>query len=264
MAEELISPEEGDKHIKNDIIELKKYQTTKPIILGTIIVIISQIVFFGFVYIDKNRKKDKEGEELIDNCMYLNCSDIIKNLTEFNFFEKLLGKVGLKLIYSSRNNGDSSKNFFEKTNLNHLLVLIETEKGNRFGGYTSENFIPLPTDSSGGSSIVNKEDKVSFLFNLDSKKYYNIKLKMKNIAITIDHKSLINFGNNDLVVSENYLINGGFSMFPYSFGMNSKETELTNNEKEFKIKFLEVYNIFFFSKYGDKKHKLGKNIEYYK
>ena len=72
------------------------------------------------------------------------------------------------------------------------------------------------------------------------------------------------FGEGDLLLRDKFLTSGGISNFPGFYGdENTKETELTNGEKEFGVKTFEVYHVLFFSEFGDENEKMGvhKNFE---
>ena len=145
-----------------------------------------------------------------------------------------------------------------RANYHHTLVLIETENGNRFGGYTSDNFTPQTFGLTSTSIELFKKDNAAFLFNLDSKKVYNIKPKEAIKALDCDDYFTLCFGEGDLVLRDKFLSSGGISTFPGYYGdENTQENELTNGEKEFEIKAFEVYNVLFFSEFGDENNRMG-------
>lgn len=115
-------------------------------------------------YISPNRV-----EGILDNLFFPYHSDIIKTVDEFEFLRDTLGKVELRMILNSNIHGDYAADFHEKANYHHLLVLVETLEGNRFGGYTSDNFIPLSVGLTSTSVDIHKYDEAAFLFNLDKK-----------------------------------------------------------------------------------------------
>ena len=162
------------------------------------------------------------------------------------------------MIFNSNYHGDYATDVHSRANYHHILVLIETEKGNRFGGYTSDNFTPQTFGLTSTSIELFKSDPSAFLFNLDSKKIYNIKPKEKTRALDCDDYFTLCFGEGDLLLRDKFLTSGGMSTFPGYYGdENTKESELTNGEKEFSIKTFEVYNVLFFSEFGDENNKMG-------
>jgi hypothetical protein len=195
---------------------------------------------------------------LLDYILYPYHSDIIKNLDDYEFIRDSLGKVSLKMVFNSNYHGDYALDVHSRSNYHHTLVLIETEKGNRFGGYTSDNFSPQTFGLTSTSIELFKRDNSAFLFNLDSKKIYNIKPSETSRALDCDDYFTLCFGEGDLILRDKFLSSGGLSTFPGHYGdENTQETELTNGEKEFTIKAFEVYNVLFFSEFGDENNKMG-------
>lgn len=85
-------------------------------------------------------------EGILDYLLYPYHSDIIRNMDDYEFIRDSLGKVSLQMVFSSNIHGDYAMDLHSRANLHHILVLIETENGNRFGGYTSDNFTPKHLD----------------------------------------------------------------------------------------------------------------------
>ena len=77
---------------------------------------------------------------ILDIILYPFHSDIITNMNELNFIRKHLGNASIHLIYKSSIHGDSAKAFHNKVSIqSHLLFLIKTTLGTKFGGYTSQS-----------------------------------------------------------------------------------------------------------------------------
>ncbi|MCF0117990.1 MAG: hypothetical protein HUJ61_08120 [Bacilli bacterium] len=201
-------------------------------------------------------------EGILNNLFYPYKSDIIRNVDEFEFLRDALGKVDLALVFSSNIHGDYSSDFHEKTDFYHLLVLIETENGNRFGGYTSENFTPNTVGLI--STIIEgvRSDKCAFLFNLDSKKIFDINPNEEDEAIYCNDYDTINFGNEDLYIPQFFLSYEGSSIFPGNYGKGAGKNELTGGESKFKIVTIEAFQVSFYSDFGDEKNKMGEHIIY--
>ena len=195
---------------------------------------------------------------ILDYILYPYHSEIIRNLDDYEFIRDSLGKISLKMVFNSIYHGDYAMDVHSRANYHHTLVLIETEKGNRFGGYTSDNFTPQTFGLTSTSIELFKRDNAAFLFNLDSKKVYNIKPKEAIKALDCDDYFTLCFGEGDLVLRDKFLSSGGISTFPGYYGdENTQENELTNGEKEFEIKAFEVYNVLFFSEFGDENNRMG-------
>jgi hypothetical protein len=195
---------------------------------------------------------------ILDYILYPYHSEIIRNLDDYEFIRDSLGKISLKMVFNSIYHGDYAMDVHSRANYHHTLVLIETENGNRFGGYTSDNFTPQTFGLTSTSIELFKKDNAAFLFNLDSKKVYNIKPKEAIKALDCDDYFTLCFGEGDLVLRDKFLSSGGISTFPGYYGdENTQENELTNGEKEFEIKAFEVYNVLFFSEFGDENNRMG-------
>ena len=197
-------------------------------------------------------------EGILDYLLYPYHSEIIRNMDDYEFIRDSLGKISLQMVFSSDIHGDYATDLHNRANYHHILVLIETENGNRFGGYTSDNFTPQTFGLTSTSIELFKRDTSAFLFNLDSKKVFNIKPKEALKALDCDDYFALCFGEGDLILKDKFLSSGGISTFPGYYGdENTKESELTNGEKEFQIKTFEAYNVLFFSEFGDENNKMG-------
>ena len=204
-------------------------------------------------------------EGTLDYLLYPYHSDIIKNMDDYEFIRDCLGKISLKMVFNSNINGDYALDVHTRVNYHHILAIIETENGNRFGGYTSDNFSPDSLGLTSTSIGLLKQDTSAFLFNLDTKKYYNIKKKDTTRALDCDEYFTFCFGEGDLLLRDQFMTNGGSSNFPDCYGDNKTEKfELTNGEENFIIKSFEIYHVLFFSEFGDENNRMGVHKNYVK
>ena len=280
-SEELLSDTNSVK------IPIQKKSNIKQLLLIIFVVIVIISLSINFIYksstsdgyntnthIPSFEKKDtqKKLEErkiipyetpnkldgILDYILYPYHSEIIRNLDDYEFIRDSLGKISLKMVFNSIYHGDYAMDVHSRANYHHILVLIETENGNRFWGYTSDNFTPQTFGLTSTSIELFKKDNAAFLFNLDLKKVYNIKPKEAIKALDCDDYFTLCFGEGDLVLRDKFLSSGGISTFPGYYGdENTQENELTNGEKEFEIKAFEVYNVLFFSEFGDENNRMG-------
>lgn len=204
-------------------------------------------------YISPNRV-----EGILDNLFYPYHSDIIRTIDEFEFLRDNLGKVELRMILNSNIHGDFAKDFHERANYKHLLILIETIEGNRFGGYTSDNFVPMTVGLISTSIDIQKYDDVAFLFNLDTKKIYDINEDKVEAALNCDEYYTLSFGEKDLIIWDYFLTKGGVSNFPDYYGKGAQPLELTGGEQNFQINSIEVYQVLFYAEFGDDQNKMGQ------
>ena len=201
----------------------------------------------------------------LDYLLYPYHSDIIKNMDDYEFIRDCLGKISLKMVFNSNINGDYALDVHTRVNYHHILAIIETENGNRFGGYTSDNFSPQTLGLSSTNIELLKQDHSAFLFNLDQKKIYNIKKKDITRALDCDEYFTFCFGEGDLLLRDQFMTNGGSSNFPDCYGDDSTQKfELTNGEENFTVKSFEIYHVLFFAEFGDEGNRMGVHKNYVK
>ena len=152
-----------DKTISDEVIIKNKF-SLKPLLfisfsLIIIFCLIISIFFHGSTssaYNQDNKKptfekisKPKKIEEskiipyetpfklegTLDYLLYPYHSDIIKDMDDYEFIRDCLGKISLKMVFNSNINGDYALDVHTRVNYHHILALVETENGNRFGGY---------------------------------------------------------------------------------------------------------------------------------
>ena len=275
MKEKLNSEEDKDNN-------QNKYIFKKPIIIFTTTIFLISLYFYVIINFnvqdsislkqlsEKNSKSKPNKvkivpyvspnrvEGILDNLFYPYHSDIIRTVDEFEFLRDSLGMVELRMIFNSNVHGDFAKDFHERANYKHLLILIETMGGNRFGGYTSDNFVPMTVGLISTSVDIQKYDNVAFLFNLDTKKIYDINEDKVEAALNCDEYYTLSFGEKDLIIWDYFLTKGGVSDFPDYYGKGAKHLELTGGEQSFQINSVEVYQVLFYAEFGDDKNKMGQ------
>lgn len=278
MNEKIISQEEATSNEIN--INKNKLSSKKPIILITSAIFLLGLYFYITISIKKispitlkslsetqakpNKVKiipyvsPNRVEGILDNLFYPYHSDIIRSVDEFEFLRDSLGMVELRMILNSNIHGDFAKDFHERANYKHLLILIQTMEGNRFGGYTSDNFVPMTVGLISTSVDIQKYDNVAFLFNLDTKKIYDINEDKVEAALNCDEYYTLSFGEKDLIIWDYFLTKGGVSDFPDYYGKGAKHLELTGGEQSFQINSVEVYQVLFYAEFGDDQNKMGQ------
>ena len=186
-------------------------------------------------------KSLKEEFDLLSQIFYPYKSDIITSMNELNYIREIVKGNKIELIYKSSINGDNKKTFYNITkNDFSYLVLILSQKGKKFGGYTSLNFEGKKIPSSYIEQL--KYDNKAFLFSLDAKKTF--KLIKDKYALICDNDSIINFGENDLVISNNFLSEDSYSNFPFNFeGQKSEKNLFVDENSNFKVKEIEIFHI---------------------
>lgn len=145
---------------------------------------------------------------------------------------KVIGKVKLELIYKATEDGDSCEDFHQRCDYvkgKGTVVVIETLKNERFGGYTSQSW---------QGNDVSKKDPHAFLFSLNDGIRFNIP-KDKD-AITCDRNSGPIFSDGIIKIPDCFFSFGG-STSPGFPGI--EDYELSGGDKNFKIKEMEVYRV---------------------
>ena len=165
-------------------------------------------------------------------------SDIIKSNDELNYIRNLFEGNKIEMIYKSSINKNNQTIFYNRTKKNSNLILILTDKGKKIGAYTSLNFEERRSSFYHESKKIDNE---AFLFSLNEKKKFNV-IKDK-YALYCDDEDLIQFGEIDLLIPNNYLEEKSQSNFPKNFEGDETDIILLFGEHSFRIQELEVFHI---------------------
>ena len=152
--------------------------------------------------------------------------EIIHNAEELELLTR-------KLLYKATADSDKAAAFHEKCDdARCTLVLVETDKGRRFGGYTT---------CSWSGDCIDKKDEEAFVFSLDKMNIY------ENIpgedAIGCYPKFGPIFLGCQIRIYDNAFTKGGTT---YEKGLNyntEEDYELTGGDREFIVKEIEVYEV---------------------
>ena len=166
-------------------------------------------------------------------------SNIIKSNKEINFLLNSISEtsqITLQLLFNSELDGENKEKFkLSYLNKNDIIVLIETKKGQRFGGFAHEKFQ--------NNEYFTKTDDKAFLFNLDKMKIY--KSKGDTHSIWDFEGNSMDFGTGtDLRIYHEFLHQKNYTK------QNNKdytydESYALNGEEYFEIKHLELYKVSF-------------------
>jgi hypothetical protein len=163
--------------------------------------------------------------------------DIISDIKELEMItrkiNKMNKKITLNLLYKATVDSDSAAAFHEKCDeAKSSLVLVETQEGKRFGGFTT---------CSWEGDCIEKKDPDAFVFSLDKMLCYdNIK---GEDAIGCYPKFGPIFMGCQIRIYNDSFTNGGTT---YERGLNyqtEEDYELNGGEREFKVKDIEVYEV---------------------
>ena len=163
--------------------------------------------------------------------------DIIEKNSELEFLTNRIckdhKKITLNLLYKARVDSDKAQEFHRRCdNSNNSLVLVKTDKGKRFGGFTS---------CSWAGDCIEKEDENAFIFSLDKMKIYDVKPDENAIGC------FPNFGpvflGCQIRIYDEAFKHGGST---YEKGLNyqtEENYELTDGEQKFNVQEIEVYGV---------------------
>ena len=163
--------------------------------------------------------------------------DIIHNAEELELITRKINKsskkLTLNLLYKATVDSDKAAAFHEKCDeAQSSLVLVETDKGKRFGGFTT---------CSWSGDCEDKKDENAFVFSLDKMAIYD------NIpgedAIGCYPKFGPIFLGCQIRIYDNAFTKGG-STFEKGLNYNTEEDyELTGGDRNFNVKEIEVYEV---------------------
>ena len=163
---------------------------------------------------------------------------IIKKYSEI---EKVVGKIQsilqkgarFKIVYKASEVGDRAMTFHQQCdNVDISLVLIETTKGVRFGGFTTKNW---------EGNCQQKFDNDAFVFSIDKNKIYEI---IKNeMAIGCYPKFGPVFFGCQIRIYDNFFNKNSTTCHKKLNFKTNEDYELNNGEQYFLVKDIEVYSV---------------------
>ena len=178
------------------------------------------------------------GEEMnkINNKSFSVDSSIISGYSEIDFIIHHLKKKFNKeiidsiRIYQATENGATAADFHRECDQNtNIIVLIKTNDGKKFGGYTSVGF---------SNFYRSYHDDTAFLFSIDKREIYpNIKGKS-----AVD--SFYNFGpcfsGDSIKIYDNFLKNGGVTVKNSGNFETNEEFQINDGKMAFGVEEIEV------------------------
>jgi hypothetical protein len=178
------------------------------------------------------------GEEInkINNKSFSVDSSIISGYSEIDFIIHYLKNRFKKeiidsiRIYQATENGDTAADFHRECDQNtNVLVLIKTNDGKKFGGYTSVGF-----------SNFNRSyhDDTAFLFSIDKREIYP-NIKGKN-AVDSYYNLGPCFSGDSIKIYDNFLKNGGVTVKNSANFETNEDFQINNGNIAFGIEEIEV------------------------
>ena len=163
--------------------------------------------------------------------------DIIHSAQELELLTRQINKsnrkITLNLLYKATADSDKAEAFHKKCDrAQSTLVLIETDKGRRFGGFTTKSW---------AGECQEKKDEEAFVFSLDKMMIYEI--IPDELAIGCYPKFGPIFLGCQIRIYDNAFIKGG-TTFEKGMNYNTEEDyELTGGDREFMVREIEVYEV---------------------
>ena len=163
--------------------------------------------------------------------------DIIHNSSELELITRKINKsnrkLTLNLIYKARADSDLASAFHKKCDrAKSTLVLVETDQGKRFGGYTSRSW---------AGECIEKKDDEAFIFSLDKMMTYDIIPGEEAIGCYPKFGPI--FMGCQIRIYDNAFIKGG-TTFEKGMNFNTLEDfELTGGKRQFNVREIEVYEV---------------------
>ena len=159
---------------------------------------------------------------------YAEIDDVVTKIQD-----KLLKGVKFNLVYKAFDVGDKAKVFHEICDkLDMSLILIETDKDIRFGGFTTQNW---------GGHCLKKKDNNAFVFSLETNKIFDI--IPNEPAIGCYPKFGPVFFGCQIRIYDEFFTKGGTTCHKGLNYQTDEDYELNNGEQKYLIKDIEIYSI---------------------
>ena len=189
--------------------------------------------------LSKLEQKLPDYENIIDSKIISSTEEldfIFRHLK--NYFEK---NISLNLIYRASKDGDEPNDFHLKCdNRENVLVLYQTTKMIKFGGFSSIGF---------DSSNCGKQDLKSFIFNINNRKIYEAK-ENNQIGCFEDNgpffgrfnAAIYMYDKTNFLTEEKKKHKTNQNIVSYK-GLDGNDFEINNGEQFFNLIELEVFQI---------------------
>jgi hypothetical protein len=183
----------------------------------------------------ENLYRTEEGLIIFRNGLLRGIIHKFAEITDVVSKIQIMFSAGVKffLLYRASEHGDKAKIFHEKCdNHQYTLVLVETTKGARFGGFTTKTW---------DGKCVKKIDNNAFVFSIDKNKIYDV--RKNDFAIGGYPKFGPVFFGCQIRIYDDFFKKGGTTCYR---GLNYKtrnDFELNNGEQTYIVKEIEVYDV---------------------
>lgn len=142
----------------------------------------------------------------------------------------------LLLLYQGMNDSDDSLLLLNIISYwSNLLIIIESNDGNKLGFFFEESISP------NNNGYFESESDRCFIISFSNKEKYDC--LNNGINLEINKNSLFNIGNGDIIINHKFMTEGGIINFPFkSFDISGiKNNVFTEYNGEFEIYDIEIY-----------------------
>jgi hypothetical protein len=168
-------------------------------------------------------------------------SSILNNLDELKMIESKLRKlvrgvksINCRLLYKASQDSDKAEVFHRKCRgIENTVILVETDKNKRFGGFTTQNW---------DGDRTKKIDQYAFIFSLDKLKIYEINNGANSIECYNNCGPLF---SGYFLINDNAFKYGGRTFLKGNNYNTNENFELTGGKDKFGVKEIEVFQIIF-------------------
>ena len=194
----------------------------------------------------KNKKPTTDDKFNIDQVK--SESLIIREMKDVDFIIKKINLLyaeedlkfkNIKLLYSASEDGDACTIFHSMCDgTSPLLIFVKTNKGLRFGGFTSKTFECSTT-------YKGKVDDKAFIFSLDKKKIYEVEKGKKAICCYKNYGPVF-YGyeySNIYLVGNLLNVEGNVAKKGDRYN-TTEDDEINGGEKKFMAEEVEVFQVF--------------------
>ena len=142
--------------------------------------------------------------------------------------------IKFTLLFQSSRDGDRTSTFYNKvSNKSSILIIIKSNYGYRFGGYTTLNF---------QNTNNYKQDEKAFIFSIDKKKKYNN--TQAQYAIYTQSSYFAFGGGHDFYINDQFKTNSNYCGFPCSYS-GGEQNEFNGGNSNFTVIECEAYHVEF-------------------
>jgi hypothetical protein len=183
----------------------------------------------------ENLYRTEEGYIIFRNGLLCGIIHKFAEITDVVSKIQIMVCAGVKftLLYRASEHGDRAKVFHEKCDKHQMtLVLVETTKGSRFGGFTTKTW---------DGNCVKKIDNDAFVFSIDKHKIYDI--RKNEYAIGGYPKFGPVFFGCQIRIYDEFFKKGGTTCLRSLNYKTKMDYELNNGEQQYIVKEIEVYDI---------------------